>query len=119
MAYASGVRITSLAGLIGAGVGAYLGYNYAETAGTGVSPVQGALILGAVGLILGSAGAFILKSLMQFLVYLLLIMILAYVFRGQIEAITGIDPVNAVLGALGALGVPVPEAVENVVNGGE
>lgn len=118
MAYASGVRVTSFAGVIGGAVGAYLGYNYAGAAGAEVSPVQGALILGAVGLILGSAGAFILKSLAQFLIYFVLMMIVAYVFRDQIEAITGVDPVSALLRTLHNFGIPVPGIVEDIAADG-
>lgn len=105
MAYNSGVRIASLAGIIGAGIGAYLGYNQALE--SGMPPVQGALIMGAIGLIVGSAGAFILKSAIQFLVYIILLALLAYIFRGQIETLTGVDVVGAVLGTLQSWGLPI------------
>ncbi|MEL6244840.1 MAG: hypothetical protein AAFY43_06705 [Pseudomonadota bacterium] len=114
MAYASGIKLSSLAGLIGAGVGGYLGYNYAGAPGVeSITPVQGALILGGVGLVVGSAGAFILRSLMQFLIYIVLMGILAYFFRDQIEAMTGVDPVTALLSVLDRFGIPVPGFVED------
>lgn len=109
MAYASGIRLSSLAGVVGAGLGAYLGYSYAGTSGNeGVTPIQGALILGALGLVAGSAGAFILRSLAQFLIYILLIGLVAYFMRDPIEQMTGIDPVSALLNTLNGLGIPVP-----------
>jgi hypothetical protein len=55
----------------------------------------------------GSAGAFILKSLMQFVIYIILFGIVAFVFQNQIEAMTGINPVTAVLGVLRDWGLPV------------
>lgn len=106
MAYNSGTGLASLAGVIGGGIGAYLGYNQGLVT-DGISPVQGALIMGAVGLIVGSAGAFILKSMMQFVIYIIMFALLAYIFRGQIEALTGVDPVAAVQNTLNGWGVPV------------
>ena len=52
MAYASGIRISSVAGVIGAGVGGYIGYTQAADV-SNLSPVAGALILG-FGLYTGS-----------------------------------------------------------------
>ncbi|MEE2920308.1 MAG: hypothetical protein VYC38_00965 [Pseudomonadota bacterium] len=106
MAYASGIRISSVAGVIGAGVGGYIGYTQAADV-SNLSPVAGALILGAIGFVVGSAGAFILKSLMQFVIYIILFGIVAFVFQNQIEAMTGINPVTAVLGVLRDWGLPV------------
>ncbi|WP_291077677.1 hypothetical protein [Hyphomonas sp.] len=106
MAYASGIRISSVAGVIGAGVGGYIGYTQAADV-SNLSPVAGALILGAIGFVAGSAGAFILKSLMQFVIYIILFGIVAFVFQNQIEAMTGINPVTAVLGLLRDWGLPV------------
>jgi hypothetical protein len=106
MAYASGIRISSVAGVIGAGVGGYIGYTQAADV-SNLSPVAGALILGAIGFVAGSAGAFILKSLMQFVIYIILFGIVAFVFQNQIEAMTGINPVTAVLGVLRDWGLPV------------
>ena len=105
MAYNSGTGLASLAGVIGGGIGAYLGYN--EAMEIGMQPVQGALIMGAVGLVVGSAGAFILKSLAQFLIYIVMFALLAYIFREQIEALTGINPVEALETTLGKLGLDV------------
>lgn len=105
MAYASGVRLSSLAGLIGAGVGGYIGYTQAEA--SGLEPVAGALILGGVGLVAGSAGAFLLKSAMQFIIYLIMLGVVVFVFQTQIEAMTGINPVTSALGFLSDLGLPV------------
>lgn len=116
MAYASGVRLSSLAGLIGAGVGAYLGYNQAPA--VDMEPWMGAAVLGGVGLVAGSAGAFILRSAMQFLIYVVLLGILAYFLRDQIEALTGIDPVSAFLRVLHNFGIPVPGFVEDAVGSG-
>ena len=106
MAYASGVRLSSLAGIIGAGVGGYIGYTQAANV-SGLEPVAGALIMGGVGLVAGSAGAFLLKSVMQFVIYLVMLGVLVYVFQTQIEALTGINPVEATLSFLSDLGLPV------------
>ncbi|MHA7901237.1 MAG: hypothetical protein ACX94B_15345 [Henriciella sp.] len=106
MAYASGVRLSSLAGIIGAGVGAYIGYTQAAEVSE-LTPITGALILGGVGLVAGSAGAFILKSLMQFVIYAIMFGVVIFVFQNQIEAMTGINPVDAVLGVLRDWGIPV------------
>ena len=103
MAYASGIRISSVAGVIGAGVGGYIGYTQAAD----LSPVAGALILGAIGFVAGSAGAFLLKSLMQFVIYIILFGIVAYFFQHQIEALTGINPISATLNLLADFGLPV------------
>jgi len=106
MAYASGVRLSGLAGIIGAGVGGYIGYTQAADVSS-LTPVSGALILGAVGLVAGSAGAFLLKSVMQFIIYAIMLGIVVFVFQAQIEAMTGINPVNATLSFLRDLGVPI------------
>ena len=106
MAYASGVRLSSLAGLIGAGVGGYIGYSQAANV-SDLTPVTGALILGGVGLVAGSAGAFLLKSLMQFLIYAIMLGVVVFVFQNQIEGMTGINPVDATLSFLEGLGLPV------------
>lgn len=106
MAYASGIRLSSLAGLIGAGVGGYIGYTQAAGV-SDLTPVTGALILGGVGLVAGSAGAFVLKSLMQFLIYAIMLGVVVFVFQTQIEGMTGINPVDATLEFLKGLGLPV------------
>ena len=106
MAYASGVRLSSLAGIIGAGVGGYIGYTQAADV-SGLEPVAGALIMGGVGLVAGSAGAFLLKSALQFVIYLVMLGVLIYVFQGQIESLTGINPVDATISFLRDLGLPV------------
>ncbi len=116
MAYNSGVQLAGLAGIIGGGIGAYLGYNQAEAAG--LEPITGALILGGIGLVVASAGAFVLKSVMQFAIYIILFGVLAYFFRDQIEALTGIDPVSSVYNTLKGWGLPVGQipGAEDVVN---
>ncbi len=116
MAYNSGVQLSGLAGIIGAGVGGYLGYN--QAAEIGMDPLQGALILGGIGLVVASLGSFVLKSAMQFVIYLILLGVLAYFLRSQIEALTGIDPVSAVYNTLGSWGLPVASipGAEDVVN---
>jgi hypothetical protein len=106
MAYASGVRVSSLAGLVGAAVGGYIGYTQAGHVSE-LEPIAGALILGAIGLVIGSAGAYLLKSLMQFLIYLIMFGVLAYVFQNQIEQLTGINPVNATISLMEDIGLPV------------
>ena len=106
MAYASGTKLSSLAGLVGAAVGGYIGFTQADNVSQ-LSPVAGAMILGGIGLVVGSAGAFLLKSLMQFLIYLIMFGVLAYVFQNQIEALTGINPVQATLHLLADLGIPI------------
>ena len=106
MAYASGVRVSSLAGIVGAAVGGYIGYTQAADVSE-LTPISGALILGGVGLVAGSAGAFLLKSLMQFLIYAIMFGVVIYVFQSQIEALTGINPVDATLSLLRDWGIPV------------
>ena len=106
MAYASGVRLSSIAGLVGAGGGGYIGYTQAADV-SDLTPITGALILGGVGLVAGSAGAFILKSLMQFVIYAIMLGVVVFVFQNQIEAMTGINPVEATLSFLRDLGLPV------------
>ena len=106
MAYASGTKLSGLAGLVGAAVGGYIGYTQAANVSE-LAPLAGALILGGIGLVVGSAGAFLLKSAMQFIIYLIMFGVLAYVFQNQIEALTGINPVDATLSLLQDIGVPV------------
>ena len=53
------------------------------------------------------AGFPFLKSLMQFLIYLIMFGVLAYVFQNQIEQLTGINPVNATISLLEDIGMPV------------
>ncbi|MCR9270306.1 MAG: hypothetical protein NXH72_09990 [Hyphomonadaceae bacterium] len=106
MAYASGIRLSSLAGIVGAGIGGYIGYTQAADVSE-LTPITGALILGGVGLVAGSAGAFILKSLMQFVIYAIMLGVVVFVFQNQIEALTGINPVDATIGVLRDMGLPV------------
>lgn len=106
MAYASGTRLSSLAGLVGAAVGGYIGYTQAAHVSE-LEPVAAAIILGGIGLVVGSAGAFLLKSLMQFLIYLIMFGVLAFVFQGPIEKLTGINPVNATISLMEDIGLPV------------
>lgn len=106
MAYASGVKLSSLAGIVGAGVGGYIGYTQAAEVSS-LTPISGALILGGVGLVAGSAGAFLLKSAMQFIIYVIMLGIVVFVFQNQIEAMTGINPIDATVSFLRGLGVPV------------
>ena len=106
MAYASGVKLISLAGIIGAGVGGYIGYTQAANV-SDLTPISGALILGGVGLVAGSAGAFLLKSVMQFIIYVIMLGVVVYVFQNQIEALTGINPCDAAISFLRGWGLPV------------
>jgi hypothetical protein len=106
MAYASGTKLSGLAGLVGAAVGGYIGYTQAANVSE-LAPVAGALILGGIGMVVGSAGAFLLKSVMQFIIYLIMFGVLAYVFQHQIEQLTGINPVDATLSLLSDIGLPV------------
>ena len=113
MAFMANPGLSGLAGLVLGGVGAYLGYE--QAAGIeGVEPWQGAALLGVGGLIVGSAGAFVLKSLLQFLIYVILVLVLAFVFRGQIHTLTGVDPISGAIAAMENRGVPLPEAVKNL-----
>jgi hypothetical protein len=105
MAYNSGVQLAGLAGIIGGGIGAYLGYN--QAAEVGMEPLQGALILGGMGMVAASAGAFVLKSAMQFIIYIVLMLGLIYFLRAPIEQLTGVDPVAAVFNTLEGWGLPV------------
>ena len=112
MAYASGVKLSGLAGIVGAVVGGYIGYSQASEVST-LTPAAGALIMGGVGLVAGSAGAFLLKSAMQFLIYLIMFGVVIFVFQNQIESMTGINPVNATLNFLADIGIPVKSYVRN------
>lgn len=114
MAYASGVQLSGLAGVVGAAVGGYIGYTQAADV-SNLTPIAGALIMGGAGLVAGSAGAFLLKSLMQFLIYIIMFGVVIYVFQHQIESMTGINPVQAVLNFLGDLGLPVKTATKALV----
>ncbi|MAN44849.1 MAG: hypothetical protein CMF04_01400 [Hyphomonas sp.] len=106
MAYASGVRLSSVAGIVGAVVGGYIGYTQAQDV-SNLEPVTAAIILGAIGMVAGSAGAFILKSLLQFAIYIILFGVVAYAFQNQIESLTGINPVDATMAFLRDMGIPV------------
>ena len=106
MAYASGVKLSSLAGIIGAGVGGYIGYTHAANVES-LTPISGALILGGVGLVAGSAGAFLLKSTMQFIIYVIMLGVVIFVFQNQIESLTGINPWQAAMDLLKSWGIPV------------
>jgi len=114
MAYASGVQLSGLAGVVGAAVGGYIGYTQAADV-SNLTPIAGALILGGVGLVAGSAGAFLLKSLMQFVIYIIMFGVLVYVFQSPIENMTGINPVAATLEFLGDFGLPVKSATKTLV----
>jgi uncharacterized membrane protein len=111
MAYASGTKLSSLAGLVGAAVGGYIGFTQAEHISE-LEPFAGAMILGGIGLVVGSAGAFLLKSVMQFIIYLIMFGVLAYVFQNQIEQLTGINPVDATLSMLSDIGLPVGDLIK-------
>lgn len=113
MAYNSGVELAGLAGIVGAAVGGYLGYN--QAAAVGMEPLHGALILGGAGLVLGSAGAFVLKSLMQFVIYLIMLGIIAYFLQGPIEKLTGVNPVRAVITTLQGWGVPIGSKADKLI----
>mgnify|MGYP003654961785 CR=1 FL=1 len=114
MAYASGVQMSGLAGVVGAAVGGYIGYTQAADV-SNLTPIAGALILGGVGLVAGSAGAFLLKSLMQFVIYLIMFGVLVYVFQTPIEKMTGINPVAATLNQLADFGIPVKSMRKSLV----
>ncbi len=114
MAYSSGAGLGGLAGLVGGAIGAYFGYNEA-VAMNDMAPWMGAAILGGVGFVVGSAGAFILKSAMQFIIYILLFAILAFFFHNQIEALTGIDPIVAFVEGMERIGLKLPGGVEETL----
>ena len=107
MAYLGNGGLSGFAGIVGGAVGAYLGYTYAGAVDD-ITPVQGALILGGLGLVAGSLGAFILKSAIQFIIYLVLLLGVAYLFREQIESLTGVNPVDALNAALERFGLSLP-----------
>lgn len=117
MAYASGKGVSSLAGVVGGIIGAYFGYNEAASVSNDMSPIMGAVVLGAVGFIVGTVGAFLLKNLAQFFIYILIFGIFAYFFRDQIEALTGIDPVNAFLDGFERLGIDLPGNIRDLEGG--
>ena len=95
-------------------MGGYIGYTQAGDV-SNLTPIAGALILGGVGLVAGSAGAVLLKSLMQFVIYIIMFGVLVYVFQSPIEKMTGINPVAATLEFLGDFGLPVKSATERLV----
>ena len=99
MAYAKGVGLSGIVGLIGAAAAGYYGYKQAEVT-EGVEPIMGAMIYGGGAFILGSVGAFLLRSALQFVVYAVVLAGAIYIFRDQIEAMTGIDPVAFTKSAL-------------------
>ncbi len=80
-------------GLIGAILGGLMGYRQALEAG--ISPVQGALILGAFGLIVGSAGGFMLRTLGSLILYIVLVAAVIYIFRQPMETMLGLDPTTS------------------------
>lgn len=120
MAYMSNGGLSGFAGIVGGAIGGYLGYTYAASAAD-VTPIQGALILGGIGLIAGSIGAFLVKSAIQFLIYLVLILGVAYFFREQIDSLTGVNPVDALNAALERFGMSLPgyDGDGNISIGGE
>ena len=108
MAYMENRNVSIAAGVIIGGIGGYLGFE--QAAATGVSPILGALIFGAAGFVVGMAGAFIFKSLAQFLVFLVLIVAIIYFAQDPITQMTGINPVEAVLNILRGFGLSIGEA---------
>ncbi|MEQ8557026.1 MAG: hypothetical protein RIB03_01820 [Henriciella sp.] len=108
MAYMQNRNVSVVAGIIIGGIGGYLGWE--QAAATGVSPILGALIFGAAGFVVGMAGAFIFKSLAQFLVFLVLIGAIIYFAQDPITQMTGINPVEAVLGFLENFGIAIGDA---------
>ncbi|MEQ8299864.1 MAG: hypothetical protein RH945_04910 [Hyphomonas sp.] len=114
MAYASGVQLSGLAGVVGAAVGGYIGYTQAADV-SNLTPIAGAVILGGVGLVAGSAGAFLLKSAMQFIIYIIMFGVLIYVFQTPIANMTGINPVTATLNQLSEFGIPVKAVRKSLV----
>jgi hypothetical protein len=84
-----------IAGIIGAAIGGFMGYREALVT-DGVEAWMGALIFGAVGLILGSLGGLLIRGASAVILYILLLGVLGFVFRDQIEMMTGTDPVEAV-----------------------
>ncbi|MEM7494364.1 MAG: hypothetical protein AAF296_13370 [Pseudomonadota bacterium] len=87
--------VGGITGIIGALIGGFMGYRQAIE--VGMEPWQGALILGALGLVLGSIGGFVLRTLSALFVYAILLGVLAYFFRDQIELLTDIDPVDSAI----------------------
>ena len=87
--------VGGVTGVVGALIGGFMGYRQALE--VGMPPWQGALILGGIGLVLGSAGGYILRSLSAILVYVVLLAVLAFFFRDQIELLTGMDPVESAI----------------------
>lgn len=87
--------VGGITGIIGAVIGGFMGYRQAIE--VGMDPFQGALILGAIGLVLGSVGGFILRTLSSLIVYVILLGVLAFFFRDQIELLTDIDPVDSAI----------------------
>lgn len=87
--------VGGVTGIVGALIGGFMGYRQAIE--VGMEPWQGALILGGVGLVLGSIGGYILRTLGAIFMYGVLLGVLAYFFRDQIELLTGIDPVESAI----------------------
>ena len=91
----------SLLGIAGALLGGYLGYRQAIE--VDMSPIQGAIVFGGVGLVVFSLGGFILRTLTSLLAYAILVGVVSFVFREQIEGVTGIDPVASIATVLSDL----------------
>ena len=90
-------------GLFGAAIGGYLGYRQAIE--IGMDPAwQGALILGALGFVLGSIGGYILKTISAVFIYLILLGVFAFFLNDEVEMLTGIDPREAAITIFGDLG---------------
>ena len=99
MAYMKGAGLSGIVGLVGAAAAGYYGYKQAGLT-EGVEPIMGALIFGGGAFILGSIGAFLLRSALQFLIYAAVLAGAIYIFRDQIHQMTGIDPVAFTKGAI-------------------
>lgn len=82
-------------GFLGALIGAAMGYR--QAAEIGMSPLQGALILGALGFLVGSVGGFLLRTIGSIAMYVVLIGAMAFIFREQISALVGLDPASSAM----------------------
>ncbi len=101
MADAGGIKLVSfgnmasVAAMIGGAVYGYFqaGMSDAQfTALEGVTALEGAAIFGVAGLILGRLAGFVLKSVLQMIVFFGIIVLLLCIFREPIRDTIGFDP---------------------------
>lgn len=90
---ASKSMVGGVAGTLGTLIGGVMGFMQAQE--VGVPPVQGAGLYALFGFFLGSLTGLFFRSLPAIILYLFVVGVIVYVLRGPMEAMTGIDPIEA------------------------